>query len=331
VPVTIKQIAGWAGVSSATVSKILNGKDTFISNETRERVWSLVREHNYRPNSIARSLVRRRTNMIGIIVADILNPYYAELVRACDDAARSRGYSTIVCNSDDDPSKEGASLDFLSGHGVDGIVLAVSAIAPDPKQLDSLGVPIATMDRDIPELECVVATVDTAYLTGAYLSARHLIDGGHKRIAFLSGSAEASNTRARLAGFRKAHEEAGLMVDPALILCGEFQHSFGYEGTLGLLGQTEFTALCCMSDMLAIGACAALRERGKTIPSDCAVMGFDNIYLAGLLERPLSTVDRRIFESGQTAVNALIDYLGDPSRQRVSVIIEPTILERATT
>jgi LacI family transcriptional regulator len=331
VPVTIKHIARLAGVSTATVSKILNRKDTFISDVTRERVWSLVREHNYRPNTLAQSLVTRRTSMIGIIVPDILNPYYAELVRACDDAARSRGYSTIVCNSDDEAGKESAHVAFLSGHGVDGIVLAVSAIAPDPTHLEGLEIPVVAMDREIPSLSRVVATVDTNYFTGAYLSARHLIDKGHSRIAFLSGAADASNTKARLAGFMKAHADAQLDVDPCLILCGEFQHRFGYEGTRKLLDRGTFSALCCMSDMLAIGACAALREKGISIPSDCAVMGFDNIYLAELLERPLSTVDRRISESGHTAINLLIDYLIDPSRQRLSMTIEPTVVQRATT
>lgn len=329
--VTIKDIARLAGVSTATVSKVLNKKDRFIGEDTRRKIWSLARELNYRPNSIARSLVMRRSRVIGIIVPDILNPYFTELVRACDDAARLRGYSTILCNSDGDAEKEASYLTFLAGHGVDGIVLAASGVKPDIRLLEGLGIPFVSMDRDIQAMDCLAATVDTDYERGAFLSASHLIGKGHKSIAFLSGAAESKNTRIRLAGFERAHREAGIPLFPELVKCGEFQHSFGHEATRELLDREHFSAICCMSDMLAIGATAALREGGLRIPDDCAVIGFDNIYLTPLLDRPLSTIDRRISESGHVAIGALIDFLDDPNRHRATVILEPTVVERSTT
>ncbi len=329
--VTIKDIARLAGVSTATVSKVLNKKDRFIGEETRQKIWSLARELNYRPNSIARSLVTRRSRVIGIIVPDILNPYFTELVRACDDAARQRGYSTILCNSDGDAEKEASYLTFLAGHGVDGIVLAASGVVPDLPLLEGLGIPFVSMDREIQALHCLAATVDTDYELGAFLSASHLIAKGHSRIAFLSGTAESTNTRIRLAGFERAHREAGIPVHRELVRCGEFQHSFGHDATRELLDREKFSAICCMSDMLAIGAMAALREGRLTIPDDCAVMGFDNIYLTPLLDRPLSTIDRRISESGQLAIGALVDFLDDPERRRTAVIVKPTVVQRSTT
>ncbi|MGO4836724.1 LacI family DNA-binding transcriptional regulator, partial [Rhizobiaceae sp. 2RAB30] len=205
--VTIKDIARLAGVSTATVSKVLNKKDRFIGEDTRRKIWSLARELNYRPNSIARSLVTRRSRVIGIIVPDILNPYFTELVRACDDAARLQGYSTILCNSDGDAEKEASYLTFLAGHGVDGIVLAASGVTPDIRLLEGLGIPFVSMDREMQPMDCLAATVDTDYERGAFLSASHLIGKGHKRIAFLSGAAESKNTRIRLAGFERAHRE----------------------------------------------------------------------------------------------------------------------------
>ena len=331
VAITIKDIARQAGVSAATVSKVLNRKDQFISEETREKIWSLARERNYTPNSIARSLVTRSSRVIGIIVPDILNAYFTELVRACDVAARERGYSTILCNSDSDPEKEAAHLTFLASHGVDGIVMAASDLIPDAGLLERLRIPLISMDREIPELDCLAARIDTDYETGAFLSASHLIGAGHKRIAFVSGNPLASNTKIRRAGYERAHREAGLPIDPDLIECGAFNHRFGLMATRTLLDRTSFSAMCCMSDMLAMGATVALRERGLGVPEDCAVMGFDNIYIAPLLVRPLSTVERRISEAGQLAVDALIDFLDDPTQPRRTVLMEPTVILRETT
>lgn len=329
--VTIKDIARRAGVSAATVSKVLNRKDEFISDETRRKIRSLASDLGYTPNSLARSLVTRRSRVIGVIVPDILNPYFTELVRACDDAARLRGYNTILCNSDGENEKEALHLTFLAGHGVDGIVLAASGVIPDARLLKGLDIPFVSMDREIAPMERLAATIDTDYRSGAFQSAMHLIRKGHRRIAFLSGQADSLNTRIRLAGFEAAHREAGIAVDPLLMECGVFQHSFGHQATQTLLDRTTFSAICCMSDMLAIGATVALRERRIRVPDDCAVMGFDNIYLTALLEQPLSTIDRRISESGQAAINALIDVLDDPERPRSTIVLEPTLVERKTT
>lgn len=328
---TIKDIARRAGVSTATVSKVLTQKDRFIGEETRRKIWSIAEELNYTPNAIARSLVTRSSRVIGIVVPDILNAYFTELVRACDEAARERGYATILCSSDSDPEKEASHLTFLASHGVDGIVLAASDLIPNIGLLERLRIPIVSMDREIPDIGCLAARIDTDYEKGAFLAASRLIDEGHKRIAFISGSPNAVNTRSRRAGYERAHRDARLSIDPSLIECGEFNHRFGVLATRALLDRTQFSAISCMSDMLAMGAMAALRERGLRVPGDCAVIGFDNIYIAPLLARPLSTVERRISESGQLAINALIDFVDDPTRPRRVVTIEPSVILRETT
>lgn len=327
---TIKDIARQAGVSAATVSKVLNRKDESIGEKTRQKIWDLAEELNYTPNSIARSLINRSSRVIGIIVPDILNLYFTELVRACDDAARARGYSTILCNSDSDPDKEASHLTFLASHGVDGIILAASDIIPDAPLLERLQIPFVSMDREVEALDCLAGRIDTDYETGAFLATSHLIRSGHTRIAFISGPAANLNTRTRRAGYERAHREAGLAVDPDLVECGRFNHRFGLLGTRTLLDRTQFSAICCMSDMLAMGATVALRERGLSVPENCAMMGFDNIYLAPLLVRPLSTIERRIAESGEMAIGALIDFLTDPARPRRMVMIEPTLMVRET-
>lgn len=331
VAVTIKDIARQAGVSTATVSKVLNRKDSVIGDETRQKVLSLARELNYTPNSLARSLVTRKSHVIGIIVPDILNPYFTELVRACDDAARLRGYTTLVCNSEGIAEIETAHLTSFGGHRVDGVLLAASDVIPDTELLDALRIPFVCMDREIGPVARLVATVDTDYRSGALQATRHLIEKGHTRIAFLSGAPHRSNTQIRLAGYKDALAEAGIPFDAELIRCKEFQHRFGHQATLDLLDRTDFSAICCMNDMLAIGAMVALRERGRRVPEDCAVIGFDNIYLSPLLEHPLSTVDRRIAHSGRVATNALIDFLDNPDRKGDAITIMPTVVSRTTT
>lgn len=328
---TIKDIARRAGVSTATVSKVLNQKDSVIGEETRQKVLSLARELHYTPNSLARSLVTRKSHVIGIIVPDILNPYFTELVRACDDAARLRGYTTLVCNSEGIPEIETAHLTSFAGHRVDGVLLAASDVIPDAELLDALRIPVVCMDREIGPVAQLVATVDTDYRSGAFQATRHLIEKGHTRIAFLSGAPDRSNTQIRLSGYKDALREAGIPFDPELIRCKEFQHRFGYQATLDLLDRTQFSAICCMNDMLAIGAMVALRERARRVPDDCAVIGFDNIYLAPLLEHPLSTVDRRIGHSGRVATNALIDFFEDADRKRSAITIVPAVVSRTTT
>lgn len=327
---TIKDIAQRAAVSTATVSKVLNRKDRYIGEETRKKIWAIADELNYRPNAIARSLVMRSTRVIGIVVPDILNAYFTELVRSCDDAARKRGYATILCNSDSDAAKEVAHLNFLASRGVDGIVLAASDLRPDARLLETLAIPAIAMDRDVRDLDCIAARIDTDYEQGAFLAAAHLLSRGHRRIAFISGPLSAPNTRMRLRGYQRAHADYGIPFDQSLIECGEFSHGFGVFATNELLGRTHFSAISCMSDMLALGAMAALRQAGRKVPEDCAVIGFDNIYIAALIARPLSTIERQISESGHIAINALIDRLENPEKPRQTVLMEPSLALRET-
>lgn len=328
---TIKTIAERAGVSTATVSKVLTRKDQFIGDKTRQKILSIARELKYVPNSLARSLVTQRSHVIGVIVPDILNPYFTEVFRACDDAARLRGYTTVVANTEGIAEIEVSHLSSFGGHRVDGIILTASDVIPDTELLGALRIPFVCMDREVGPMPLLVATVDTDYRRGAFEATTHLIERGHRRIAFLSGDPERSNTQIRLSGYKDALVSAGIPFDPELVRCEDFRHSFGRTATLDLLETTEFTAVCCMTDMLAIGSMTALREKGRRIPEDCAVIGFDNIYLSSLLEHPLSTVDRRIAHSGQVAIDALIDFLEDPKREAIAISIGPTVIGRTTT
>ena len=149
--VTIKDIAKMAGVSITTVSRILNNKEGFISEATRDKVLKIVKEQGYTPNSFARSLVTNQSRMLGLILPDIVNPYFPELYRACDDQAQEKGYTLLLCNSDDESEKVKGYMEFLARRGVDGILLASSGVSPELEQIGRLGIPIVTIDQYLEE------------------------------------------------------------------------------------------------------------------------------------------------------------------------------------
>jgi LacI family transcriptional regulator len=236
-----------------------------------------------------------------------------------------------VCNSDDDPKREREQIEFLASQRAEGIILSAGSVVPDIDFLRSLGTHIACIDREIEAAEWMSATIVTDYRGGAFAAAQHLIARGHRRIAFLGGAREHFNVRERMAGFELAHREIGIAVDPELVACGSFQHGFGLESTRRLLRQTTFSAICCMSDILAMGACAALREIGKSVPDDCAVIGFDNTFLAPLLQQPLSSVDRRLEESAHLAIAAIVGSIENPDLVCQRHMLHTAVVARQTT
>jgi LacI family transcriptional regulator len=329
--VTIKDIARLAGVSISTVSRILNNNEGFISQSTKENVLRIVEEQKYSPNVFARSLVTARSKMIGIIIPDIVNPFFPELIRGCDDTAHGSGYGTLLCNSDDVPEKETAYLDFLFQRGIDGILLAETSVPTDIERLNRYNIPIVTMERQLESCACLVGCVDTNNKLGAYLSAEHLIKQGHRHIVFLCGSKNVFISIERFTGFREALEKYELQVDPDLVHYGTFQHSFGYTKTKELLASGKvFTAICCMSDDLALGAMAALREAEIKIPSQCAVMGYDNTFVSTLIETPLSTINRSSYDLGRYGVELLLGYITKRQTGFVNKSIDPFLITRKT-
>ena len=330
--VTIKDIAKMAGVSITTVSRILNNKEGFISEATREKVLKIVKEQGYTPNSFARSLVTNQSRMLGLILPDIVNPYFPELYRACDDQAQEKGYTLLLCNSDDESEKVKGYMEFLARRGVDGILLASSGVSPKLEQIERLGVPIVTIDQYLEECSWHVGDIGNDNTYGVYLAVSHLIGRGHEKIGFLCGKEGTFTSKCRYQGYQQAMQEHGLAVQPELICFGEYQHRFGYQKTRELVRQGQsFTALCCMSDTVALGAMAALREEGIRVPKDCAVMGYDNTYISDLIEKPLSTINRFTTDMAKQGVQVLVDYIEGKNKEYVEKILKPTLVVRKTT
>lgn len=329
--VTIKDIARMANVSPATVSRILNHHEGFISEATRQRVLKIVEEQQYTPNPYARSLVTNRSKTIGVIVPDILNPFFCELLGGADSAAQKLGYNLLLCNSDGDMEKERNYIESLSQRS-DGILLVSNPVPVPEEFLSRFKLPIVTIDRPVTSGKCAVGSVHDDLEQCGYQPTAYFTQSGHRNIAFLCGPREYPSSEQRYRGYCRALAEAGISVDPQLTRFGTFSHDFGYRSVCDMLDQgVFFSAICCMSDMLALGAMQALRERQRAIPEDCAIIGCDDIFLSRMLEHPLSAVKRNIYQMGVRGVELLVEAMGQETPKFREEILPVSLVLRATT
>jgi DNA-binding LacI/PurR family transcriptional regulator len=308
--VSIRDVAAAAGVSVATVSRVLSPATAGVPmrKETRDRVERAIDELGYRPNDLARALLQHRTAAIGLVVPDISNPYYPPLVRGVEDTASSHGYRVVLCNTDRDPAKISGYLDTLIKTRVDGIVVAGGGWADVPDRTAVLGTyrtGLVAVGRHL-TAHPSVRIDNVAASRGA---AEHLIGLGHRRIAFLGGPASSTTVQDRAQGYRDALTVAGL---PApLVRYGDFTEESGYALTRELLGESRTpTALICANDRIAIGAYAAAADAGCRVPHDVSVVGFDDTPIARYVRPTLTTVAIPTYEMGCAAVRLLLAQLG---------------------
>jgi LacI family transcriptional regulator len=331
---TIKDIARLAEVSTATVSMILNNKDGNISTATREKVLRIVKENNYIPNTMARSLVTRQTKTIGLVIPDIANPFFPELARGAEDKASEVGYSIIYCNTDDDLEKEEKYINMLAEKMVDGIVFTQSAKRTgEVSPIDRGTIPVVLIDRDM-ESSNVKGKVLVDNLEGAYKGVKHLIDKGCKKIAFITGALTSNTAKDRLAGYKKALEESGLQYNASYVRAGQYKTQWGLAAIKQMLDEgLSFDAVFCGNDLIAISVIKALKNNGYNIPADIAVVGFDDIYMASVVEPGLTTVKQPIYEMGYKAVELLIEVLEKPEKgiEQKKIILDTELIIRSST
>lgn len=333
--ITIKEIAKEAGVSIATVSMILNNKDKNITSATRMRVLDVVKKYNYVPNAMAGSLVTQRTHIIGLILPDITNPFFPGIARGAEDKANESGYSIIFCNTDDKLEVEEKYIETLTKKMADGIIIAHSSSSEKMSEiLERCKVPIILIDRDFYS-ENICGKVLVNNLEGAYKGVAYLINKGYKKIAYLSGSLKTRTARDRLDGYKKALSDNGLEYEERLVKYGEYKIDWGRNGTDELLSENEhFDAIFCGNDLIAIGAIKELKKRGLNIPEDIGVMGFDDIYLAGLVEPSLTTVRQPNYKMGYKAMELLLENLNSTDRKNNNfrkmeiITLDTEIIER---
>ncbi len=330
--VTIKDIARFAGVSTTTVSKIINNKDENISEATRKKVLGLMKEYNYVPNKIAQSLVTKKTKTIGLVIPDIRNPFFPELARGAEDKANEKGYNIIFCNTDDDIEKEENYINMLVEKMVDGIIFtAASKRSYEFKTVEKFPVPIVLVDRDV-EVEGIKGKVTVDTFVGGYEGTKHLLELGHEEIVFLSGPLKNNTSINRLKGYKKALENFNIEPKENNILEGEYKSEWGYEIVKRLLEKgKKFSGLFCANDLIAIGAIKALKERNLKVPEDVSVVGFDDIYISRLIDPDLTTIRQPNYEMGYQSVEMLIDILENKEGYKENIDLIPKLIIRKST
>jgi LacI family transcriptional regulator len=307
---TIRDVARRAGVSTTTVSHVIN-RTRKVDAITAARVEAAIGELGYRPNALARSMRRGRTHTVGIILPDIANPFFGDLARWLEDALFEADYSAIICNSDGDERKESRYLDVLLSKKVDGLLLiAASQPSERLRHLVDSGPPTIVVDRELDDLP--VSQVMVANQHGGYLAGRHLTELGHRAFGVIAGPGGLGTSARRLDGFRTALDDAGVAIDETQVERGDFRAAGGRSAMEALLSlRPRPSAVFAENDLMALGALSAAHAAGLEIPGDLSVVGFDGIAFGADVTPPLTTVVQSTSAIAATAVDLLLHQLGD--------------------
>lgn len=328
--VTVHDVARQAGVSIATVSRALNGRSR-ISVPTRDRVLEVARSLGYQPNDLARSLTGMATQTIALLLPDITNPFFPELVKGIQDLADERGHLLLLCHTAGDSAKVRADLTLLRRKQVDGILLAADALAGEGIAAAIGEVPTVVLGPRIQGLPSDQVVVDDR--AGARLAVEHLLSLGHRRIAHLAGPPGGVSSRDRRLGWADALRAAGIAPDRRLVVRGDHLEDGGLAAGRTLLDRgTRFTAVFAANDLSAVGLLRGLTEAGLHVPADVSVIGFDGIHLTAYTAPALTTVAQPIYQLGRTAAELLLDRLTttEPGPPR-TVALDTTLVVRNST
>ena len=323
--ITIVDVAAAAGVSVATVSKVINDRYG-VAEKTSARVRAVIDELGYTSSLVAQSLRSRRSNVIGILVSDI-ESFNAELLKGAARAIRGTGYDLVVFSDcgqrEDQVGWERRSLARVSA-------LTDGAILVTPSGIDvTSSAPIVAVDHNVRSY--TLPTVDSDNLSGAVTATEHLIRLGHRRIGFLAGRPDLESARLREQGYRQALEAAGIAFDANLVRVGSYQPEAAREATRDLLAsEPQPTAIFAANDASAIETLAVARDLGLTLPDDLSVVGFDNVPESALCEPPLTTVEQPIQRMGEEAVRLLLALIDDPTGPPAQVVLPTRLVERAS-
>ncbi len=317
---TIKEVAALAGVSSATVSHVINGT-RYVSEGVREQVLTAMNTLDYRPNALAASLRSGVTHTLGLIIPDSANPFFAELGHCIENAAFKAGYSVILCNTENDLHKELLYMDVLTKKLVDGMIFVAAGENVDTfKNLVDLDIPVVVLDRNYEGIDLEVVSTDNCQ--GGLLATNHLISLGHTRIGCVSGPSKINPSSKRLDGYLDALQANGIEVGPQLIVQGDFHPESGYAAGRKLLSLPEPpTAIFACNDLMAMGVIKAASSLGLRVPEDLAVVGYDDIELASYTNPPLSTIRQPKVEMGLTALQIILDRINtkDSAHQKIQL------------
>jgi DNA-binding LacI/PurR family transcriptional regulator len=328
----VKDVAALAGVSTGTVSKYFNNPQG-LKGKTRIKVEQAVRKLNYRPSPIARSMRTGKTFTIAVIAPDIINPFFAEVYASIRSNLVQKGYTPVLYTTEDDIDILKGYLSGLSQRQADGVILC---FLDEDTSLNSFlaeinsELPIVLISWDINNTMFDSVIIDV--FRGIFASTSHMIEIGHKKIAYVSGPEECNISKQKLGGYLESMKRCSLNINDSYILYGNYNLSSGYHaaGELMMLPEPP-TAIVGANDILALGSMKYLLQNGIRIPDDVAVIGFDNISLSSMYEPPLSTISLPIKQIGEEAINMLLSNMETNMEQNRQIILETLLIIRDST
>ncbi|MCR6095493.1 catabolite control protein A [Salipaludibacillus agaradhaerens] len=329
--ITIYDVAREAGVSMATVSRVVNGNPN-VKPTTRKKVLEAIERLGYRPNAVARGLASKRTTTVGVVIPDISSTFFAELARGIEDIATMYKYNIILCNSDQNKEKEIHLINTLLEKQVDGIVFMGGEITTEHEEtFKKSPVPIvlsATIDdkKEFP-------SVNIDYKQAAYDAVKSLTDEGHTKVAMLSGTLEDPvNGYLKFSGYKSAIQDAGLHLDDDLVVIGDYSYDSGLEAMASLLKLKERpTAIFASTDEMALGLIHGAQDAGVKVPEDIEIIGFDNTRLATMVRPTLSTVVQPMYDIGAVSMRLLTKYMNKEDVSENVVILPHHVEYRQST
>lgn len=332
-PITLHDIAAKAGVSHTTVSRVVNGAEN-VKENTKRKVQKAIEELNYVPNAYARGLSQKQSDVIGVVVPEIRNTFFGEMIEGITSVADKNHLTVLLFNTDENALKEKRALKFLQEHRVRGLILtpATSDKNYTPSHVDSLkklNIPTILVDRVIPGINLDGLYADN--MQSLYEATSLLIDEGHRDIAVLAGDPKLQLARERVAGYKLAFESRNLKYNEKNIFFCEFSKECGYNQTLHILGMKRRpTAILSNNNMLSLGCLKALYEKRLRIPEDIAFLGYDSIEELNILQSNITLVDKQAFDYGQNAMQLLLKRIENPEMAIQKIIISGKLVKRGS-
>jgi LacI family transcriptional regulator len=324
---TLADLPREAGTSRSTASRALSGRG-YVSPDARDRLMAAAERLGYVPNASARTLKQRRSHVVGVIVSDLGNQFYARLAAGIEQVLRERGYHMVIVGDNSDGSEElTAARTFLAMHAP-GVIITPGA--PDATAfLLRRGVPVVEVDRRMSEQPCDAVVIDN--VRGGRMAVEHLLALGHTRIAHLGVRTDFTSDAGRLEGYRQAHAAAGVQVDERLVLRVALHDETVAERITGLLARESPTAIFAANNILAMQAWRAIRSRGLALPDDVSLVGFDDVQWMEMVSPAITVVDQPTFELGRRAAALLLRRLEEPVSAPTAELLQPSLLVRAST
>ncbi|MGD1031373.1 MAG: LacI family DNA-binding transcriptional regulator [Opitutaceae bacterium] len=326
---SLTDVAKAAGVSIATVSRVISHPEK-VASQTQIAVRKAMKDLDYQPNRVARRLRQRggKRQLLGLIIPDIQNPFFAEIARGVEDVAYANQFAVMLCNSDENLEKESFYLDVMRAESVDGIILPpINDQDPAVRKIAESGMPIVTVDRSLSDSTIDKVEVDNRQ--GAFDAVAHLIKLGHNRIGLITGRINISTSRDRKLGYEQALAAGEIPLNPDYVRVGDYKQASGYALTDELLAlPVPPTALFVANNLMAVGAIEAVHKRNLKIPRDVAIIGFDDLPWADALDPPLTMVRQPAYEVGRAAAELLLNRLGSPDSPAAWLRLRPRLIFR---